>query len=110
VKGVVLRLLEATHGQWIYRNVQIHDSVTGTQATLWKEEIQQEIGEQMEMGTAGLLEEDHRMVEVNFGDMENSSGEREEYWLLAFQAVQEAASVTQQCIQQSQEEPLVDRH
>jgi hypothetical protein len=29
-KGVILKLLEATHGQWIYRNVQIHDDVAGT--------------------------------------------------------------------------------
>ncbi len=66
------------------------------QATLRKEGIQREIEEQMEMGTAGLLEEDHWMVEVNLGDMETSSGEREEYWLLAIQAAQEAALLTRQ--------------
>jgi hypothetical protein len=88
---VVLKQLEATHGQWIYRNVQIHNSVAGTQVTLWKEEMQQKIEEQMELGKAGLLEEDHWMVEVNLGDMETTSGEREEYWLLAIQAAREAA-------------------
>jgi hypothetical protein len=35
--GLVLKLMEATHGQWLYRNVQIHDKVAGTQATLRKE-------------------------------------------------------------------------
>jgi hypothetical protein len=80
---VVLRLLEATHGQWIYRNVQIHDEVAGTRATLRKEEIQWEIKEQMELGPTGLLAEDQWMLEVNLGDMESSSGEKEEYWLLA---------------------------
>jgi hypothetical protein len=29
-KGVIKKLLEASHGQWIYRNVQIHDDVAGT--------------------------------------------------------------------------------
>ncbi len=82
-KGVVLKLLEATHRQWIYRNVQIHDDVVGTRATLRKEEIQRGIEEQMEMGTTGLLEEDQWMMEVNLGDVENLSGEKEEYWLLA---------------------------
>jgi hypothetical protein len=48
-KGVVLKLLEATHGQWIYRNLQIHDSVAGMRATLRTEEIQRDIEEQMEM-------------------------------------------------------------
>jgi hypothetical protein len=37
-----------------YRNVQIHDTVAGMQATLRKESIQQEIEEQMERGKAGL--------------------------------------------------------
>jgi hypothetical protein len=72
--------------QWIYRNIQIHDTVAGTQATLRKESIQQEIEEQMEQGKAGLLEEDHWMIEVNLGDMETTSGEQEEYWLLAIKA------------------------
>jgi hypothetical protein len=35
-QGLILKLLEATHGQWIYRSIQIHDSVAGTQATLRK--------------------------------------------------------------------------
>jgi hypothetical protein len=108
-KGVVLKLLEATHGQWIYRNVQIHNSVAGTQVTLRKEEMQQKIEEQMELGKAGLLEEDHWMVEVNLGDMETTSGEWEEYWLLAIQAAREAALLTRRRTQQTQEEPLADR-
>ena len=49
-KGLILKLLEATHGQWLYRNMQIHDLVADTRATLWKEEIQRKIKEQMQMG------------------------------------------------------------
>ncbi len=90
--------------------MQIHDDVAGTRATLRKEEIQRDIEEQMEMGRTGLLKEDHWMVEVNLGDMENSSGEREEYWLLAIRAAQEAATLTRQWAQQHQEEPLADGH
>jgi hypothetical protein len=88
VQGLILKLLEATHGQWIYRNIQIHDMVAGTQVTLRKESIQREIEEKMEMeqGVAGLLEEDHWMMEVNLGDMETTSGEQKEYWLLAVKA------------------------
>jgi hypothetical protein len=60
------------------------------------------------MGMAGLLEEDHWMVEVNLGDMGTSSGEREEYWLLAIRAAREAALLTRRWTQQTQEEPLAD--
>ena len=79
----VPKLLEATQGQWIYRNIQIHDSVAGTQSTLQKEVIQREIEEQMEQGMVGLLEEeDHWMMGVYLGDMESTTGEHEEYWLV----------------------------
>ncbi len=47
---LILKLLEASHGQWIYQNIQIHDSVARTQATLRKEAIQLKEEEQMEMG------------------------------------------------------------
>ena len=40
MRGVITKLTETTHGQWLYRNVQVHDSVTGIEATLRKEEIQ----------------------------------------------------------------------
>ncbi len=68
------------------RIIQIHDMVVGMQATLRKELIQLEIEEQMERGKEGLLEADHWMMEVNLGDMETTSGEQEEYWLLAIRA------------------------
>ena len=100
-RGLIQKLLEATHGQWIYRNVQIHDSVAGTQATLRKEEIQLEIEEQMDMGTGDLLEEDRWMMEVNLGDLETTSGEQEEYWLVAIRAAREAATLTRQHTQQT---------
>ena len=31
--GVVIKLFDATQGQWLYRCIQIHDKVKGTQAT-----------------------------------------------------------------------------
>jgi hypothetical protein len=92
-QGLIQKLLKATHGQWIYRIIQIHDMVAGTQATLRKEAIQREIKAQMELGEAGLLEEDHLMMDVNLGDMENTSGEQEEYWLLAIKAMRVAATL-----------------
>ena len=30
--GLVKRLLEVTHGQWLYRNVHVHDLFTGKRA------------------------------------------------------------------------------
>jgi hypothetical protein len=53
-----------------------------TQATLRKEAILKEIEEQMELGDAGLLDKDHRMLEVNLGDLETNNGKQAEYWLV----------------------------
>jgi hypothetical protein len=45
---------------------------------------------QQDMGWEGLLEEDQYLAEVNLEDLEHTSGERQEYWLLVIQAAQEA--------------------
>jgi hypothetical protein len=73
--GVITKLLEATHGQWLYCCIQIHDRCKGTQATLRKEEVQKEIEAQQEMGYHGLLDEDLYLAEVNLKDSESTSGE-----------------------------------
>ncbi len=62
-QGLILKLLEqVTHGQWIYQNIQRHNAVVGTQATLRKETIHWEIIQQMKLGKAKLLEWDHWMM------------------------------------------------
>ncbi len=89
-QGLIIKLLEATHGQWLYRCVQVHDRVLGPRATARKEEIQLAIKAQQEIGTEDLLEEDQYLVEVNLEDLESTSGERQEYWLIAIRAAREA--------------------
>jgi hypothetical protein len=64
----------------------------------------------MELGEAGLLEEDHWMMEVNLGDMENTSGEQEEYWLLTIKAMRVAATLTGQQGQSAQQATDGDGH
>jgi hypothetical protein len=57
----------------------------------------------MELDKEGLLEEDHWMLEVNLGNLEGSSGEKEEYWLLAIKAARAAATLTGRREQLSQQ-------
>jgi hypothetical protein len=42
-RELITKLLEVTHGQWLYCNIQVHNKVSGMLATLRKEEIQMEI-------------------------------------------------------------------
>ena len=83
--GLITRLLEITHGQWLYRNYIVHNPVSGTIATAKKEEMLAEIKRQRELCDTGLLEEDKYLAEVNMENMATSSGERQHYWLLAIQ-------------------------
>jgi hypothetical protein len=80
--GLILKLLEITHGQWLHHNVQVHDAFVGTRTTLWNEQLQHKIEHQMELGVMGLLQEDKYLMEINFEDMESTSCKRQEYWLL----------------------------
>ena len=85
-QGLVIRLLEVTHGQWLYRNLHVHDAVAGVNATARKEEIQRFIEDQLEMGEEGLDERDHFLLEINLEDLETTSGEEQQYWLLQIEA------------------------
>jgi hypothetical protein len=80
--GLITRLLEITHGQWVCRNFIVHDPVLGTIATARKEELLREIKRQHELRDAGLLEEDKYLAKVNLQGLEDTSRERQHYWLL----------------------------
>ena len=69
----------------------VHDKVSGEAATKRrKEEIQIEIEKQQELGEDGLLEGGQYLMEVNLEDLETTSGEREEYWLLTIRSARQA--------------------
>ncbi len=93
---LAIKLMEVTHGQWLYRNVQVHDSTTGVLATQQKEKLQQLIEDQIELGGEGLDDDDKFLLEINLDDLESTSGETQEYWLLAIQAAREARLLRQQ--------------
>ena len=42
------------------------------------------------MGGEELSEDDKYLLEINLEDMETTSGEKQEYWILAIQDAQEA--------------------
>ena len=55
-----------------------------------------EIERQQELGSDGLLEEDKYLLEVNLDDLNSTSGEWQEYWLLAIKAAREALLLRRQ--------------
>jgi hypothetical protein len=93
-RQLVVRLLEVTHGQWIYRNIQVHDEHQGTIRTAEKEVLQREIEEELRLGFNGFLDMDKPLAEVTLEDLERCGGERQEYWLLAVKAARVAKALT----------------
>ena len=91
--GLVVRLLEIAHGQWLYRNVVVHDSTRGRLALARKEDIAAQIEAQLEQGGEGLLEEDLYLMDINLGDLHDATGESHAYWLLAIQAARVAGQL-----------------
>ncbi len=100
--GLITKLLEITHGQWLYRNCVVHDRVTGALANKRKEELLIEIEKQRDLGDEGPLEEDQFLAEINLNDLETTSGERLEYWLLAIRTARKAFLLRQQRLNESQ--------
>ena len=105
--GLVTKLLETTHGQWLYRNVQVHDSVTGVDATQRKEELQRLIEEQIELGGGGLEEEDKYLLEINLEDLATTNGEVQTYWLLAIRAARDARTLRENEISITTAAPMI---
>ena len=48
-----------------------------------------EIEKQKELGTDSLEEGDKYLMDINLEDLENTSGEKQQYWLLAIRAARE---------------------
>lgn len=61
---LMTKLMECTHGQWLYRNIMVHDTWNGTINRLRKEDLLKEIESQLEMEDE-LLPEDQYLMEVN---------------------------------------------
>jgi len=89
-EGLVIKLLEITHGQWLYRNVHVHDFKTGDLASKRKEELRKALEDQLELGEEGLAKEDEYLLDINLGDLEDSTGEDQAIWLLALRAARTA--------------------
>ena len=89
-EGLVLKLMEVTHGQWLYRNIHVHDRVSGEHAMRRKESIRAELEYQMSLGENGLAEEDRYLLELNLDKFDHSTGEDQAIWLLSLKAARKA--------------------
>ena len=64
----------------------VHDTVSGLKTVERKEELKMEIEYQIELGAAGLDEQDRYLLKINLEDLETSTVENQYYWLIAIRA------------------------
>jgi hypothetical protein len=93
ISGLITQLLQVTHTQWIYRCILVHDRTTGTLISTHKEELLKEINRQSTLGPEGLAKEDRFLLECNFDNLTTTTGDHQEYWLLAIQATRAASDI-----------------
>jgi hypothetical protein len=90
-KGLTVKLLEVTRGQWLYRNrnMQVHDTMCVIKAAQTNEELQRLIGDQIKLGGEGLDEQDRYLLDINHEDLETSPDGDQYYWSVAIQAARD---------------------
>ena len=71
----------------------MHNATLGALATAHKEDLQEEIEAQWALRSHDLQDKDQYLLEINLEDLENSSGEQQEYWLLAIKAAWKAGTL-----------------
>ncbi len=69
----------------------MHDRTTGTLISADKEELLKEVDYQLSLGPDRLDEQDRFLLECNFDELATTTGEHQEYWLLAIVAAREAS-------------------
>ncbi len=103
--GLITQLLQVTHAQWIYWCLLVHDHTSSMLINLHKTKLLEEIANQLSMGAENLMEDDKYLLECNLSDLATTSGEQQEYWLLAIRAARMVSLIHQQMATN-----LVDNH
>ena len=80
------------------RNLHVHNTVLGALATERKDELQAETEMQQKLGEEVLAEEDKYLLKINLEDLETTSEEKQTYWLLAIQLMQEGRRLKAQAL------------
>ena len=90
-KHLITKLLDITHGQWIYRNVFVHGKQEDGLSTKEREELQLKLEQQYIEGGTTLLDKDKHLMEVDFTGLWARSGIDKQYWYRAMVQARAAA-------------------
>ena len=85
-KILILKLLHITHSQWIYRNFALHDQRNGYLHNKSLDAVRAVIDELAETPLEEVPADSRFLLEINFGNLNRSHIENQQYWIVAIQA------------------------
>ena len=85
-KQFISKILQITHGQWIFRNISLHDKTQGYLRNKTADDLLQIINEFSEVAPEEIPEDSRFLLEINFTDLAKSHIETQTYWTLAMDA------------------------
>ena len=97
MKGLVGKLLEMIHAQWIFRCISKHHHTKGSLVMKANKDLPKEIERQLDMGVDCVADKDKWMLEIdpvqlaNFS-LKNFSLKEKQYWLYEVEAARQAGT------------------
>lgn len=94
MKAFITKVLQISHGQWMYQNCSLHNKVRGHLALQHQQEVLVEIARLASCRPEDILPESRFLLEVEVTGLERSPIAQQEYWILAMQAAIKAGQRT----------------
>ena len=89
-KKFTSHLLHITHGQWVFRNVTLHDASVGYRMECRRAALLQEIDKLSSIDPRSLPEGRRYLLEMDFSSLLEATAEKQSYWLVAVKAAVKA--------------------
>ena len=91
-RGLIRRLVQITHRQWIYRNSAVHLKVRGSLSQPQHEKLMDTIEDYLHVDPMSLLPEDRRLLTVDLEALAESSPVNQQTWVAEMETAVSAAS------------------
>ena len=89
-KRLISQILQMSHGQWVFRNVSLHDSQQGYIRAKQRREVLAEIDQLSHLDPGQLPAASRYLMEIDFSTMEKDTLVNQSYWLFSMRAAYKA--------------------
>ena len=100
-KGLIHRLLELTHRQWIYRNTEVHFVAEGGLTLRQHEELMDQVEDYATVDPDDLLPENRALLEIDFDALGKGSTQDKQFWVAEMDSAISAAEHIKQGTRQA---------